>query len=294
MTGSTRRAFTLMELLTVLAILAILAAILAPAISRIREKGVDACMSNMQTIGQAILMYTADNNDTLPIFYQNDFGACLPTDPTRCNFRVMWQFSIAPYLTDWSVMQCPSDSALSGDAARDAFHVSYGYNYGYLSELCIPQKVGCPPHDPNTNDAQFFRAHPLSYVTRPSSTVMAVDAGGHVFRDVSIFGSMVNPPDALPSSEYFYGSATDVGWGKACKNIFNDTTLVTDTRWGDTDGFAARHTLESVDGANVLMVDGSVSYQTTQDLASGTNWTPDALCQNVMITSLPDNKWDPR
>jgi len=59
--------FTLIELLVVIAIIAILAAILFPVFAQARAKARQiSCTSNLKQLGQAILMYVQDYDETLP------------------------------------------------------------------------------------------------------------------------------------------------------------------------------------------------------------------------------------
>ena len=66
-----KRGFTLIELLVVIAIIAILAAILFPVFSKAREKArQSACTSNQKQIALAIMMFSQENDETLPTIAQ--------------------------------------------------------------------------------------------------------------------------------------------------------------------------------------------------------------------------------
>jgi len=120
-----KRGFTLIELLVVIAIIAILAAILFPVFAQAREKARQiTCTSNLKQVALAIIMYTDDNNECMPIGYKPAYlygpltvqlyNAANPSTPIQP--QGTW-YALESYLKSNSVLDCPDDAGfeLTGD-----------------------------------------------------------------------------------------------------------------------------------------------------------------------------------
>jgi prepilin-type N-terminal cleavage/methylation domain-containing protein/prepilin-type processing-associated H-X9-DG protein len=300
-----RRAFTLIELLVVIAIIAILAAILFPVFAQARAKARQAsCLSNMKQIGLGVMMYVQDYDETMPnsVNFCADARITNPLDPndnptpgtTGIGRRPLWHGVIYPYLKNWDILSCPSDTGVKSTNPIDKYHyISYGYNYGYLS--VYTPGTACANGTTNV----VFKGMALAGVLKPADIIAVVDNSGQNTGTRSangyfLMGSCVNPPDTEPSELTFY--AEDGGWGKACRNYHG---YASGNQWDQTGGVEMRHN----DGANCNFLDGHAKFMKAGAMAEGysnmgganTTWSPNGPCLPPLgVTDYSKYKWDPR
>ncbi len=272
--------FTLIELLVVIAIIAILAAILFPVFAQARDKarGI-ACISNEKQIGTAIIMYSSDYDENFPNYAGFQARVTNPLDPndnpnggsTGIGRWPLWQLGIYPYTKSWDIYNCPNDPYKKVTAADRYYYLSYGYNYGYLSTFT------------STSVGQQWLGVSQAAILRPAQIIAVADGGGKDPANTSfVAGSTIEPPDAYPSTQTFYGPSS-VGWG-------TDNGSYCAGKAGLTGCVAIRHQ----SGANYAFCDGHAKFLTRDAAAAGTNYTPTKSDAAVCVLDYGQYLWDPR
>jgi len=186
MSRRSSEAFTLMELLVTITILAVLLALLIPAVKRaVDSSKAAACLGNMRSFGNAVLMFVADNGGVLP---HRPPGAAGPL-PDFGNW-------VEPYLGRPSTdFRCP---LVKGSEKED----SWGFRYG-------------------GNAALMTYYHSLRGIPAPSSRVVLAaenywsyfDAPGHFNRTIwgNNSGGASGGDEGSAARPQFHGSKDERG-----------------------------------------------------------------------------------
>lgn len=272
-----RPGFTLIELLVVIAIVAILAGILYPVIAKGREKARQiACASQLKQIGTAVTMYVDDYDGVMPI-------------PRLSGARGTWAALVEPYIKGWKLYHCPNmkEATLAGQTIWNAplnvtGNLSVWQGYGWNADFLAPARADCSDFD-----KQFVGSGPPAssvQITNPSETVMitgiSLEAGPGSWANRSTFyperGGYFMAPAPASVGTRDTCTASNGGWGAG-------------SYLGPFGGFECnRHG----GVGNVLFVDGRVKAMRPDQLAAGTNWTPETPIGSVIITDRTKYLWD--
>jgi prepilin-type N-terminal cleavage/methylation domain-containing protein len=176
-----RGGFSLAELLIVIGIVALLAALLFPVIQNAREGGRRTqCLAQMHQLGQSVLAYLADFNETYPMAaYVQHY-----THNSTCLFTLYHE--LVPYIRDKRIVVCPSDGRPVNVARAFAAFMplcpAMGFEESsYMANWCLFEVGVLLPWLP-----QPHRVITASAVEYPEQTVAFFDA------------VMVPPPSLMP------------------------------------------------------------------------------------------------
>lgn len=148
-----KQGLTTIELITVMAILAILVTVTIVGLSHVRLQAMKTTsLSNLRSIGSALLLYASERNGVVPGRYLT--GVDASGNPTG-NQVESWPLSLYPYLGDESVYISPADPYQPfqerGDRPFDEIPawqvyklISYAWNYqiGGIDRRVKPVNIG--------------------------------------------------------------------------------------------------------------------------------------------------------
>jgi prepilin-type N-terminal cleavage/methylation domain-containing protein/prepilin-type processing-associated H-X9-DG protein len=218
-----RQAFTLIEVLVVIAIVAILAALLLPALTKARERGLAiVCLNNTRQLAVACQLYTDDHNGMLPynLGMSGHPESSYRTDLNWVNNVMTWDVSsdntntatitkaaLGSYVSgNAAVYRCPSDHALS------AVQSATGWNNrirSYSMNALVGNAGAFSTNGYNSNDPGYRQFFKLAQMPRPADIFVFLDEHPDSIDD-GYFVNKQTASGAYASSVVTYPEWTDL------------------------------------------------------------------------------------
>jgi prepilin-type N-terminal cleavage/methylation domain-containing protein len=282
---SQKRAFTLIELLVVIAIIAILAAILFPVFAQAKAaaKGA-ASISNAKQETLAVLMYSGDSDDVLPLGTAWNTGHDQLCYGAGACFAV-WSWSVQPYMKNTGLfhdpLATPNPARPTAQDNFDSYYIQYGFNYTWLS--------------PTSGSPQRFTGQSATAAAAPADTVMigskwannentsGFDWGtGFPPDEGMLAAAAIDVPDCWHIPQWCLDS-----WGEP--SFFADTLLNKNEVAG---AFTGGNSERSSGSMVIGWLDGHTKKMKPGALAAGTNWTPTTANSAVVVQDPTKYLWD--
>ena len=163
---SLRCGFTLVEILVALAIITVFTAIAWPVFARVRNNGRRlTCSSNLMQIGQACMLYVADNNGNYP-----NISWTKAVDHQTVG---SWPDRLLPYVRTPAIFECPSakNCPYEPDTTRNQRDTGEVDEFGSF----LTHGGGYDMNIPDT----WVRYTRQSMATHPGSTISVLDGNGN-------------------------------------------------------------------------------------------------------------------
>lgn len=220
---NSKRAFTLIELLTVIAIIGILAAILIPTVGAVRESAnASRCIGNLRQIGVAMQSHASDFKGNLPV-PQDDGGKI--TNPAIIDWwSIRWPYQLQPYLEKLltyemraqanfgGVFRCPGKKEWDLNGANE------GYKLSYQMSTFDRDWAGTSTRSLQRN---------LSQIQLPTKTALVVDAATK-----NSAGAIVAANPYIPNNTYLYDAYLDLRHKSKSNVLFVDGHVEALPQWG--------------------------------------------------------------
>lgn len=183
--------FTLIEMLVVIAIITLLISLMTPAVTKSLQKAREAkSMSNLQSVGIAMLGFASENKGNLPYAAVDIQGSTFQ--------QPWWPQHLEPYLSPRRLTGRKTSagtnqytcSVLSDPLLQNGRHHGLG-DYGANLEIIRPHR----PHD------EEYRPFKLSQINRPSG-VIAVSSAERIWNGDPGHGTWIYRPHWFLSNPF--------------------------------------------------------------------------------------------